>query len=212
MTTGSPDPDRVAALAALYQAERQDLTGILAQSIALVGLSLTYMAILGALVSSDTFQLGPVALGWISGPVWMLIAFHALLLALTMAHGQSVAIIERRLVDTAGLEASAGAIGAAAGTGVTDLPILARKIKRWGLFFSTWIAYGGYFSIALAFTIFSLRAAWTTQVEQGTSHTLGFWIPLGLYVFCALAELASVIYIFGFMDEDLKGSARPDVS
>ena len=73
--------EQAEALSALYQAERQDLTGILAQSIALVGLSLTYMAILAAIVASDTVHLGPAAVGWIAVPVWMLIAFHALVLA-----------------------------------------------------------------------------------------------------------------------------------
>ncbi|WP_162625253.1 hypothetical protein [Mycolicibacterium llatzerense] len=206
----SQDPDRAVALAALYQAERQDLTGILTQSIALVSVTLTYMAVIAALVSSGNFKLGPVIIGWLGLPVWMLIAFHSLILALIFAHGQSVRILEFRLIDLAGISNYRGAIGAAAGTAVTDIDILLRNPRRWGLAGSTVVAYGGFFGIAVAFTAYALVRSWTGQTTCG-GYAGGFWCPLGVYLLCAVLELFAIIYIFKFMHKDLLDNQVSDV-
>lgn len=142
-------------------------------------------------------------MGWIAVPVWMLIAFHALVLALTLSHGQSVALIEDKLVAIAGLSSVSGAIGAAAGTGVTDLDILVKKPQRWGLALSTVIAYMGYFGIAVTFTVYALQQAWIG------GHDVGFWLPLAIYLVCVIAEGGSVVYLFGSMRDDLKSSTVP---
>jgi hypothetical protein len=169
------------------------------------------MAIIAALVSSDKFKLGAIITGWLGLPVWMLIAFHSLVLALVFAHGLSVRILEYRLVSLADVSDYRGAIGAATGTGVTDVDILLKKPKRWGLVGSTFIAYGGFFSISIVFTFYALRQSWEHQTTT-VGYWGGVWIPLIVYAICILVELFAVAYIFVWMRNDLLDSKVDDVS
>lgn len=185
--------DRATALGALYQAERTDLTGILAQSLVLVGFALTYVTIFMGLFWSDKLHLSPSVMGYGAFPAWMLIAFHALLLALVFAHGRSVAIIEKQLVQLAELGEFAEFIGGEAGTAVTDLDKLIAN-KRHGLVLSTLISYGGFGVIVVAFSFFCV-----VQSAAGQTTLLG-WIvgvvvPALLYLGCLGAELLALAFV-----------------
>ena len=194
--------DRIASLSALYQAERTDLTGILGQSLVLVGLAITYMAALVAVFVAQKVTLSPIAIGYLAFPVWMMVAFHSVILALVFAHGQSVRILEWELVRAADLHKTRGAIGAAAGTGATDVDILMRNRRRWGLVGSTIVSYGGFFVFVISFTVASLYWSYVRQ-QAFWGYVSGFWIPLALYLVCVAIELWAVLYIFGPMREDL---------
>lgn len=200
--TASPTPETVAALGAIYESERQDLTGIFGHSITLVGIAVAYIGVLATVISQNASAIPPYIIGWVAVPVWLMIAFYTLSMALIIAHGQSVDIVERRLVSAAGLDELRVAIGAAVGTQVTDVDKL-MKTKRWSLAWLSYIVYGGFFILTACFTGFILWMAYET-VQTVTQWLLMFELPLIFYTLCTVVEAFAVKYIFGRMRADLR--------
>lgn len=95
----------IEALSAVYGAERQDLPGLMGHALTLLGVIVAYSGIATGILGDDPARfsqaLFPVILAF---PVWMVIAFHVTLMANVFAHGKSTMILERALLDAAGMK------------------------------------------------------------------------------------------------------------
>lgn len=97
------DPgDRGAALGALYQAERQDASGMYATSLALIAGGLTYLGVAAVLINNVALPGGHWVLAFLAFPMWVVASFHVLLVANALVRASSIEIIEKRLAEMAG--------------------------------------------------------------------------------------------------------------
>jgi hypothetical protein len=194
---------RVGALAALYQAERADISNILGQALVLVSISVAYIGtIIAILVSgNDAFEGG---LGmWLPLPVWIAISFNVILNALVFAHNVSAKKLERDLTSIAGYTPEeARIIGVQAGTKVSDLKSQLLSRDRYPLAGATIVSYFGVLAVVLAFTIYCL----ISTAEHGWG-----WIGASIiYLAIGLCIGLSWIYVVGIDEMTLtKEEAEP---
>jgi hypothetical protein len=147
--------DRVAALGALYQADRQDAVGNLVAALALIAAGLTYVGVVAVLINNVKLPGGPWALAFLAFPLWVVASFHALLTANSVVRARSIEIIERPLVRAAGFDDSVRQyIGSRAGQRVMNIKEQPRRL--WP---QTLISYGGVLVVIIAFSFYCLDVA-----------------------------------------------------
>ncbi|MFD3431249.1 hypothetical protein [Nocardia fluminea] len=163
-TTNPPvDAVEATALTALYQAERTDQQVHMNVSLTLIAGAVAY---LGLVVSQ--FQGLKDSRVWpliIAVPLWMVAAFHVLLMANILTRNKSIQILEARLHAATKLGAMgvpASEIGSERGRQVMDI-----HVQPWPLKFQTLVTYLGIITTLLTFTYYCLWSAqdihgWTT--------------------------------------------------
>jgi hypothetical protein len=151
----SDSADRVAALGVLYQSERQDSATILVTSLALVAAGLTYMGIVAVLLNTSRLVGGVWISAFLAFPLWLIAAYHVLLVGTTLVRSNSIEIIEQRLLKVIGFDESTREdIGSLAGQKVLDIDKQPRVLRS-----QTYVSYGGVALIIIIFTIYCLTIA-----------------------------------------------------
>jgi hypothetical protein len=145
-----------AALAALYQGEKTDVSSILNTAMAMMGVALAYMVGAVSFVGklSDGSTPWPLLL-LLPFPLWLAIAYHSLIALNAMSHVASVRIIEDALFETSGLPSDKRLrVGSAAGDKIMDIrhAKIAHKL-------TTALVYGGVGILVILFTCFALHSA-----------------------------------------------------
>lgn len=150
----SESGDRVAALAVLYQSERQDSATILLTSLALIAAGMTYLGIAAVLLSSSKLP-GAWVSAFLAFPLWVITAYHVLLVGTALVRSNSIAIIEQRLVKMIDFDkVTEQNIGSRAGQKVLDVDKQPGVLKV-----QTFVSYGGVALIIVVFTIYCLTVA-----------------------------------------------------
>ncbi|MFI6168943.1 hypothetical protein ACIBCN_19340 [Nocardia sp. NPDC051052] len=153
------DAVEVTALAGLYQAERADQQVHMNVSLTLIAGAVAY---LGLVVSQ--FQSLKESRTWpvlIAVPLWMVAAFHVLLMANILTRNKSIQILEARLHAATQLGAmgvAASEIGAERGRKVMDI-----NVQPWALKIQTLVTYVGIIVTLLTFTYYCMWSAYDTQ-------------------------------------------------
>jgi hypothetical protein len=147
--------DHVTTLAALYQGEKTDSAYVFNTAMAMMGIGMFYLA---AIVScSDRFGSAPLT-WWIvlllPFPLWLIAAFHSLMILNAMSHGVSVRIIENALFRTSGLSADRDLVGSAAGDKIMDV-----TQSCFAHAFTTYVVYIGVAALVVVFTGYALYGA-----------------------------------------------------
>lgn len=155
----SESADRIAALSALYQAERQDAAGILLAALALFAAALTYLGVVAVVINNVKLPGGYWTLASLAFPLWVVASFHVLLNANAAVRARSIDIVERHLVDAAGFDDGARQhVGSRASLRVTTIQAQSFRLKVQSV-----IGYGGTLVIIVAFTVYCLAVAAKTQ-------------------------------------------------
>lgn len=144
------------ALAALYQAEKTDATGVFNTAMALMGIGGAYLGLM--MTNVDKFGVG--LLNWLTVlllpcPLWLIAAFHSLMTLNAMSHGVSVRIIENQLFKESGLHVDRDLVGSASGDKFMDIT-KSRYIHK----VTTSVVYFGVAALVVGFTIYVLFSAW----------------------------------------------------
>ena len=113
-------PERAAALVALYQAERSECSSVPTVALALVGAGAAY--IVGTIAFIGSFHtLGWIAVSLLPLPLWLVSAYHSLLIGKAGVHEQSALLLEDILATHAGITHSdRRSIGIRAGSTVMN--------------------------------------------------------------------------------------------
>lgn len=156
--------ERVAALGALYQAEKTDAAYIFNTAMAMMGAGVAYLVAMVSVVQN----LGGPSLSWrvalvLPFPLWLIAAFHSLITLNAMSHGVSVRIIEHALFTESGLLAETRSfVGSAAGDRIMDI-----NQSRRAHVITTLVVYVGVALMVLGFTGYVIVRAWN-NVSLGT--------------------------------------------
>lgn len=190
-----PDPDwnappAIAAVAALYSSERNDLGGLLAQSLALTSIGVAFMGVAaGFLSKADPDTAGVLLRLFLALPAWTVGAYLVIIMANVFTHNASVRVLETRLVHATGWHADTGEeLGARSGEEITNI-----MTQPWPLKVQTCFAYGGIYLLIGGFTYYCIDSAvtvgkhgWTTEIR----------VAAALYGLAALTCIATWFYVF----------------
>ncbi|MFI5776599.1 hypothetical protein [Nocardia sp. NPDC051570] len=172
----------VAALTSLYDAERADQQTHMNVALALIAGAVTYLGVVvGQFHDLRQSYLFAVLIPF---PLWMVAAFHVLLIATIVTRNKSIRILELRLFAATRL-AAAGVtvdeIGRERARKVTDF-----RVQPWQLKFQTLMTYGG---IGLTLVCFTSYCLWNAQNARGWTVPVIVSVPCYL-VLTALLALA----------------------
>ena len=173
-TLGSAD--RVAALSALYQAERQYAAWMLVTALALVVGGLTYLGVVAVLINNVTLPGGHWVLAFLAFPIWIVASFHVLIVANALVRASSIEIIEEQLTEIIGFDDGVReSIGSQAGQKAANIAEQPIPLK-----IQTTVSYGGVYIIIVVFTFYCLDVA--ARTKGWTSAPV---ISAGTYIFCS---------------------------
>jgi hypothetical protein len=151
--------ERIAALGALYQADRQDAAGILLAALALFAAALTYLGVVAIVINNVKLPGGHWTTVSLAFPLWVVASFHVLLNANSAVRARSIEIIENNLVGAAGFDGSKRQyIGSHATLRVTIM-----QEQSFRLQVQSAVSYGGTLVIIIAFTVYCLAVAAKAQ-------------------------------------------------
>jgi hypothetical protein len=122
------DRDRISALTSLYTTERADLSNIANQSLAIVGLALTYIiAVFIGLPHAASIKKS--SLLWFASPIPVLVflAFYTLWVSLAIARTRSCKELEKKIASEVGV--NVGSIGVTVSDKIMDIEA-ARPVYR----------------------------------------------------------------------------------
>ncbi|MBF6327734.1 hypothetical protein [Nocardia transvalensis] len=189
MTSTLPAFDKVevAAVSTLYDAERADQQVHMTVALAVIAGGVTYLGVVAGqfhqLKHSDFWAV------LLPFPLWMIAAFHVLLMAAIVTRNKSIMLLEARLYAAtrlAAFEIPADAIGRARLRKVTDF-----VPQRWPLKIQSLITYGGIGLTLVSFTCFCL---WNAHIVQGWTFMVVAAIPFYLVLSgCLLAAWYTVL-------------------
>jgi hypothetical protein len=154
---GSIGRDSVTALASLYEAERTEVQNILQHSLSLVSIFVAYSTVIGAVWATRPDTVPHALLPLVPLPALMVISWHSQLNSRVYAHNQGIFVLEQRLLDKIPSIKSPTRlwIGHTSGRLVNEIPILLKE-KRYAMAAASFIAYGGFVTIALSLTTASV--------------------------------------------------------
>lgn len=186
--SGEADTElRLAAVSALYQADKSDASSIFNVSMAMMGIGAAY--IIGAVGYSYQFGQGeltwPVVL-FSAVPLWLIASFHSLLALNGMAHGVSVQILENAIYEYTHLDqALRKYVGSRIGDSIMDISVSNRAHQAASIF-----VYGGVAFLVVLYTIFvSVNAA---------SHVALWLLLLAIFIYVLGATVVAGSWIAGF--------------
>lgn len=189
-------PPAIAAVAALYSSERNDLGGLLAQSLALTSIGVAFMGVAaGFLSKADPDSAGVVLRLFLALPAWTVGAYLVIIMANVFTHNASVRVLETRLVRATGWHADTGKeLGARAGEEITNI-----MTQPWPLKVQTCFAYGGIYILIGGFTYYCIDSAKTVGKDGWTTEII---IAAALYGLAALTCAATWRYVLRLNDAD----------
>ncbi|MCM6772064.1 hypothetical protein NDR87_02770 [Nocardia sp. CDC159] len=183
MTSPTPEVERaeVAALTSLYDAERGDQQVHLNVSLALIAGAVAYLGVMAA--QFHELKRSYVWSVLIPFPLWMVAAFHVLLMATIVTRNRSIRILEARLYAATRLWAAGVTfeeIGRERARKVTDF-----RIQPWPLKIQSLVTYGGIVATLLSVTAYCLWHAhhirgWTVPVIVSVPVYLAFTVLLAV--------------------------------
>ena len=143
--------DRVAALTALYQAERSDEAAKQTLNAAVVGLALTYAGITLGLINQVPLEQWIFVL--LPAPLWVVAVYLGLFAATQRRRGRSVVVLEHHLLEIAALSPREREV-----VGQTAL----RDVREWRSAStpnraSLVITFGGELALLLAYTVYMVN-------------------------------------------------------
>lgn len=149
--------DKVASLAALYQAEKADAASTFNVAMSLMGIGAAYIVVaIGYVGRFGTHSLPPYAAAFAPAPLWLIAVFQSLITLSAMMHGVSVHIIENELFREAGLpEELRKYVGTRSGDMIMDI----RQSKLVHAI-ATIFVYAGVAAMIVAFTVYAVNQAW----------------------------------------------------
>ncbi|GAA2148262.1 hypothetical protein [Glycomyces algeriensis] len=143
------------ALLALYTTDREKLSTLAGERLALVAVQVTYLGL--AIIALGGQR--PIGGEWVAAfsaaPLWFMHAQHQILVAAALSRSRSVLLLERHVVDRAGLPANdRNDIGHRAAVTIRELTGRYRIFKL-----QIFIAFGGIAAALLSFTVYALVVA-----------------------------------------------------
>src|SRR5215211_785807 len=158
MDTSEVDQDEssnsIAALGVMYQAERQDQGNLLLTALALIAGAAAYIGVAVALVNSASNPGNPWVLAFLPFPMWVVTAYHVLLVANALVRSASVEIIEKRLIGVLNLRNEEPRIGSRAAQRVMNIDEQPTVLR-----IQSYITYVGVGAVVVAFTVYCLTVA-----------------------------------------------------
>jgi hypothetical protein len=152
---GIDDGSRVAALGAMYEAERQDAAGMINVRLAVIALQLTYLGFAVVVVAEAGPEIGPWSAGFIASPLWFMHAYHLILVAMSILRVRSVQVIEDQLYAHSGMHHELrDLIGVRAGAKAADF-----DKQSLGLKLQAAVSYGGIGIFMIAFSVYGIIVA-----------------------------------------------------
>lgn len=206
-SAGSPGPAslppvdavEVTALAALYQADRADQSQHNTSALTLIAGAVAYLGlVVTAWKDVKAAAMWPVLL---PVPLWMVAAFHVLIMGAVLTRNQSIRILEVRLHSATKLPmlgVASHELGGARARQVMDLdrqPILLKV--------QTLVTYMGIGCVLFGFTAY---AVWNTWHHHGWDTQVR--IAAGAYSIAAALVLAAWIRILLYLEEPLPAWAQ----
>lgn len=162
MAADTPEPaDDLDALLALYTTDREKLSTLAGERLALLAIQITYLGL--AIIALGGQR--PIGGEWVAAfsaaPLWFMHAHHQILVAAALSRSRSVTLLEARVIARAGLETVHARVAHRAGVAVRELASRSRIVRL-----QTFITFGGIAAALLAFTGYALvvaaaNASWT---------------------------------------------------
>lgn len=179
--------DRLTALVGLYQAEKSDLAGGLATTVAVFSLAIAYA--IGIVTSGDKFGHGVAwdVVAFLCIPLWGAAIFNGMSMANASSHDVSVGLIEDEIFRVAFPTCSPdGDMRSAIGSRVGDSIYNITKAD-WIFRASTLVVYGGFLIAVFAITLYT----WLMAFSHCSPPIR--WVSASLY--CGLAVIAGWVWI-----------------
>lgn len=153
-----PDSDG-SSLAALYAAERADLTSVTGAALTLVSAAVAYIGLAVFAVLQASVPLPNLVLFALPVPAWALAAFHSLLIGLSAVRSAVCQRLEGRLAVNANLDAAT--LGMRAGAQVMNPSSAALAFKLAGL-----LTYLGAFATVATFTVWIITRSSSSGLAE----------------------------------------------
>lgn len=191
----SSDGDKVAALAAIYAGTRADNSSIMNVSLALLGAGVTYIA--ATLAFADNFG---TAINWLvvavlPCPLWIVAAFHSLIVSVTMVNAVTAQYVEARLMKFAQVpEGKRKYIGYPRAEKIMNI-----NKSRWSHKVMVITTYGGAAMLVVGYTVYMMGLYWSNAASLP-------WTLLFLVVYV----LAMVSVIFSWIHGVRHGNESND--
>jgi hypothetical protein len=189
VTQGDSSPaDRIAALSALYGADRQDTTALVNARLALLALQLTYMGLMAIALGGEQLSVGPWLAAFSAFPLWFMHSYHVILVAISMARINSVGALEDALYEHSGLPAAArSGIGVRAGERMADISRQPMALK-----IQAGVTYGGVGAVIIAFSVYALVVGARSEGWGSAPVILAGVLYLALFASAVVAWLRIV--------------------
>jgi hypothetical protein len=185
--------ENVEALAALYQAEKADTSGMFNASMALMGVGAAYIVgAIGYLSRQQAHTLPGALVALAPAPLWLITAFQSLITLATMMHTIFVGVVEDELIGLSGLKKER--VENVGSKGASEIMDIANRDSHWIHKLTTLFVYGGIVAMVLGFTAYSLDRAWPYLSQQyQIAFTVAYISALLLIVSCWLIGLRKVV-------------------
>jgi len=176
-TTGDPD-----ALLALYTTDREKLSTLAGERLALLAIQVTYLGLAIIALGGERPIGGEWVAAFSAAPLWFMHAHHQILVAAALQRSRSVDLLERHVVARAGLAEDHGRIGHRAAVTIRELTGRHRIFKIQIL-----ISFGGIAAALISFTGYALVVA----AANSSWHSLPVLLAILFYgAFAATASIA----------------------
>lgn len=184
--------ENVGALAALYQAEKADASGMFNASMALMGVGAAYIVgAIGYLSRQEAHTLPAPLVALAPAPLWLITAFQSLITLATMMHTILVKVIEDKLIAETGLDEKR--LGGAGSRGASEIMDVSNSKTHLIHKLATLFVYGGIVAMVMGFTAYSLYRVWPYLSQRyQIAFTLAYIAALLMIVFCWLIGLRKV--------------------
>jgi hypothetical protein len=177
-STGDPD-----ALLALYTTDRDKLSTLAGERLALLAIQVTYLGL--AIIALGGQR--PIGGAWVAAfsaaPLWFMHAHHQILVAAALVRSRSVVLLETRVVARAGLAGRHDDIGHRAAVAIRELTGRHRIFKVQIL-----TSFGGIAAALIAFTGYALVVA----AANSTWHSPP--VVLAILFYCGFTATAAIAW------------------
>ncbi|HEY1094051.1 MAG TPA: hypothetical protein VGE61_05075 [Glycomyces sp.] len=178
-TTGDPD-----ALLALYTTDRDKLSTLAGERLALLAIQVTYLGLAIIALGGERPIGGEWVAAFSAAPLWFMHAHHQILVAAALVRSRSVVLLEKHVVARAGLADDHAAIGHRAAITIRELTGRHRIFKIQIL-----ISFGGIAAALIAFTGYAM------VVAAANSSWTSLPVVLAILFYGAFAATASIAWI-----------------
>ena len=185
-TPAHTDTDEVAALAAIYTADRTDHTVSINNSIALLAAGVGYATATLAFFDRITEAVAPLVLTLLPLPMWMVALYHTLLTSASMSRSVSIRTVESALLAKTTIPTQAAShIGHSAVEQTLNL-----FHARWPHKIASMVAYGGVGFVAAAYTGYVLSQDVRLPCAGIVAGAGGYLFLAALLVWCWITAFA----------------------